>query len=943
MPRHTPRRTLLLITAGVALALLVAAAWLLFNTRNRVGETLTEIVGTPLPPLPTVLATPAGPAPGMSSRAGDATPSPTPIIVFRPGSDASLELSLEAPPTLAELLIRYPQLTLRRENFDLNDPRRLREIYEELVDLYKAEGIIGLDLFMSETGILRALNLDPTYVDFVLAYETGGIEAAEALARQRRILTDDDQVRAVLILDTEDVTLVEPALAEAGIAVLSHHGNEVEVGIPLAQIEAAASSATLAQLVALAHLPHVITIRAPKSVPTGALPPHNEGTSVTLATAWHAAGYTGQGVRVGIIDPDGFAGYSRLMGSELPVAGRIVLAPWTDAEQLDRETGPHGTACAEIVYDMAPDATLYLAYSGDSPLGLERAIDWMIANDVDIISYSASSLVEPLDGSSQSDQLVARAQNAGILWVNASGNYAQSHLNMVFTDVDGDGYHEFPHGDELLPIYPARLSSLGLRWDEPWGRADEDYDLYIYTLGANGEPEVVVSSRYLQAGRATDLPYELIDAELSPFGTYYAAIQEDGISRPGRLDLTGWGMMFDYSMPEGSLGSPADAFGALAVGATFWRDDVLERYSSQGPTGDGRTKPDLAAPVRVSNATYAVFEGTSAAAPHVAGAAALVLSAHPNFDARQLRDFLTSRALDRGAAGYDNQFGAGRLDLQQPPGADQASRTATTATAAVHNVRLSHNQTISGIYGVVIYTDFSVDGLSARTGTVTARFSDATGRPLPDGNGDFTDGTGGVAVSATFSATADSARATEYPLFMPYNELELPPGEHSILVTVTIGDETGLALATSAPVSLLVRRDDPAARQATIGPVDVIHNVVRDGMAGMDILVDFDALNFRGGAGTLAAYFYRGDANNTPLDDINDQYRSGNGIVAVGRTFTPGSNAAQFRDFILFMPYGELHMEAGGRYDLKLHIIIWDDSTGQAITVSDWVNFWFES
>ena len=150
----------------------------------------------------------------------------------------------------------------------------------------------------------------------------------------------------------------------------------------------------------------------------------------------------------------------------------------------DRLTAPgdgHGTACAEVVHDMAPDATIYLAYSGTMDNPIARAVDWFIANDVDVITHSAASLIEPLDGTDPVDQDVARAQAAGILWVNAAGNYARSHLNMVFTDVDGDGYHEFPHGDELLPLYVADHVQLGLSWDEPWQGAGENYDLYIYT------------------------------------------------------------------------------------------------------------------------------------------------------------------------------------------------------------------------------------------------------------------------------------------------------------------------------------------------------------------------------------------------------------------------------------------------------------------------------
>ena len=56
---------------------------------------------------------------------------------------------------------------------------------------------------------------------------------------------------------------------------------------------------------------------------------------------------------------------------------------------------------------------------------------------------------------------------------------------------------------------------------------------------------------------------------------------------------------------------------------------------------------------------YAYMDGTSMATPHVAGVAAMVWSANPTATNPQVRDALTSTALDLGAAGRDNDFGSG--------------------------------------------------------------------------------------------------------------------------------------------------------------------------------------------------------------------------------------------------------------------------------------------
>ncbi|NIR38435.1 MAG: S8 family serine peptidase, partial [Actinobacteria bacterium] len=98
------------------------------------------------------------------------------------------------------------------------------------------------------------------------------------------------------------------------------------------------------------------------------------------------------------------------------------------------------------------------------------------------------------------------------------------------------------------------------------------------------------------------------------------------------------------------------------------------------PTIDGRTKPDVSGPDRVSNATYGLFAGTSASSPHAAAIAALLLERHPTASVSELAGLLESVATDAGTTGRDNEYGAGILidiPLIGPPvvdlGADPAA------------------------------------------------------------------------------------------------------------------------------------------------------------------------------------------------------------------------------------------------------------------------------
>ena len=130
-----------------------------------------------------------------------------------------------------------------------------------------------------------------------------------------------------------------------------------------------------------------------------------------------------------------------------------------------------------------------------------------------------------------------------------------------------------------------------------------------------------------------------------------------------------WHHEIEYPVPTSSLGSPSDAHGSLSVGAIHqdqWDLGTVASYSSRGPTADGRIKPDLVAPSGVTTVSYGanrLFGGTSAATPHVAGAAALIKSANPSLSRDDLWQALVDATVDVGAPGKDASTGYGKLVL----------------------------------------------------------------------------------------------------------------------------------------------------------------------------------------------------------------------------------------------------------------------------------------
>ncbi|AOS64262.1 S8 family peptidase [Actinoalloteichus hymeniacidonis] len=116
-----------------------------------------------------------------------------------------------------------------------------------------------------------------------------------------------------------------------------------------------------------------------------------------------------------------------------------------------------------------------------------------------------------------------------------------------------------------------------------------------------------------------------------------------------------------------SVGSPAVADSALAVGSTT-KEDGLSEFSSQGPRPwDFGLKPEISAPgtgitAAAAGAGYVSMDGTSMAAPHVAGAAAIVAQAYPEADGDELKSLLLASAQPLADISVHAQ-GAGRVDV----------------------------------------------------------------------------------------------------------------------------------------------------------------------------------------------------------------------------------------------------------------------------------------
>jgi subtilisin family serine protease len=444
--------------------------------------------------------------------------------------------------------------------------------------------------------------------------------------------------------------------------------------------------APVSELMAVAALDTVLTVRELEPpVPMVTL---SQGVAIHGAPVWNGAGFNGTGVKVGVIDV-GFSGYSSLIGLELPIpvarcyrAIGVFTASLADCER----GGVHGTAVAETVVDVAPNAIIYIA-NPMSHKDLHDTVTWMASHGVAIVNHSVGWGYEgPGDGTSTRVDgplaAVDRAVGAGITWVNAAGNEAMSTWSGGYLDADGNTSLEFAPGVEMNGIYvhAGYELVLYLRWDDSWASARTDLDLFL----VSDDGSVLRSSQSEQSGASGHEPYERIRFRPTASGMVFAVIVHYSGPAPGWIQLQALsGESLQYRSPGYSITNPADSRnpGMLAVGAAPWtKPQTIAPYSSQGPTRDGRIKPDVVGIDFADTVSYGSsgFSGTSQAAPHVAGLAALVKQRYPSFTPTEIASYLKMNASQ--ASSPNNVWGHGLALLPPVDGTVNPQPSITSIT-----------------------------------------------------------------------------------------------------------------------------------------------------------------------------------------------------------------------------------------------------------------------
>lgn len=403
-----------------------------------------------------------------------------------------------------------------------------------------------------------------------------------------------------------------------------------------------------------------------------------------------AEGYRGRGVKVGVIS-DGVSNisYAQSIG-ELP----------SDVNVIGVGHGNEGIAMLEIVHDIARDADLYF----DAPYApsfrtMIAAIKELVDAGVEIIVDDLFYLTTPwMDDQMDISAAIKDAVQNNVLYISSAGNYAKRHYEADYEDFDNDGYHDF-YGSNKLDLPSMMVGTeikIVLQWNEKFNKSDANYDVYLYENDIGETDDLLLAKRT----EVNFWPFEMIEYKL---GNEDGAI--DLFLEPylilSRLS-SGNGITPEHFKiiiiePDKKMSNGHTNYGSIsghqiskycmsvaAIAQDEPNIDEVEEFSSQGNSriynfdGNGdpigfieREKPEITAVDKVdvsgTGGFQDPFSGTSAAAPHVAGIAALLKSASPNLTNDQIRTILENTAEEVGTYTYGDsgksvETGHGRID-----------------------------------------------------------------------------------------------------------------------------------------------------------------------------------------------------------------------------------------------------------------------------------------
>lgn len=223
-----------------------------------------------------------------------------------------------------------------------------------------------------------------------------------------------------------------------------------------------------------------------------------------------------------------------------------------------------------------------------------------------------------------------------------------------------NGTEVFPYDDQGHGSHCAgTVAGTGAPSYEHAGMAPGAYLVGVKVLDAGGSGSFAVVMAGMQWTVDYRYEFNIRAASMSlggPGAIEWTSSEEDSVNRmSNEMTRAGITMLIaaGNSFASAQIGTPGSAEDVITVGALD-KDTSIAVYSSQGPTEEGRVKPNVAfvgsdvmSVAHNSGDGYVAFSGTSMATPGVAGTVALMLQANPDLSPFDVRNILQETATYR--------------------------------------------------------------------------------------------------------------------------------------------------------------------------------------------------------------------------------------------------------------------------------------------------------